>query len=39
MVTFKMDLSIARVDATIYICFVNGAMLDRRKGLDCLEVG
>ena len=38
MVTFKMDPSIARAKATIYICFVDGAMLDRHVGLDCVEV-
>ena len=39
MVTFKMDPSIARTEATICICFVDGAMLDCHVGLDCLEVG
>ena len=39
MVTFKRDPSIARAEATICICFVDDAMLDRCIGLDCLEVG
>ena len=39
MVTFKMDPSIAHIEATICICFVDGAMLDHRVGLDCLKVG
>ena len=39
MVTFKIEPSIGRVDATLYICFVNDVMLDRQVGLDCLEVG
>ena len=39
MATFKMDPSIIRAEATICICFVDGTMLDRRVGLDCLEVG
>ena len=38
MITLKMDPSIAHAEATIFICFVDGAMLDRGVGLDCLEV-
>jgi hypothetical protein len=37
MVTLKMVMSIARADATICICFVNGAVADRLVVLDCLE--
>jgi hypothetical protein len=37
MVTFKMVSSIARVDATICICFVDGTVADRMVVLDCLE--
>ena len=39
MITFKMDPSVAYVDATIYICFVNGAVLDHCMGLDYLAIG
>jgi len=37
MVTFNMAPSIARADATICICFVDGAVADRLVVLDCLE--
>ena len=39
MVTFKMVPSIARADATICICFVDGAVADHLVDLDCLEEG
>ena len=39
MVTFIMVPSIARADATICICFVDGAVADRLVVLDCLEEG
>jgi hypothetical protein len=39
MVTFKMVPSIARVDATICICIVDGAVVDRFVDLDCLDEG
>ena len=39
MVTFNMVPSIVCVDATICICFVDGAMADRLVVLDCLEEG
>ena len=39
MVTFKMVPSIARANATIYICFVDGAVADRLVVLDFLEGG
>ena len=34
-----MDLFIACAEVTICICFIDGAMLDCRVGLDCLELG
>ena len=37
MVTFNMIASMARADATICICFVDGAVADRLVVLDCLE--
>jgi hypothetical protein len=37
VVTFKMVPSITRADATICICFVDGAMADRLVVLDCVE--
>lgn len=39
IVTFRMVPSIARADATICICFVDGAVADRLVALDCLEEG
>jgi hypothetical protein len=36
-VTLRMVPSIARADATICICFVDGAVADRLVVLDCLE--
>ena len=39
MVTFKMDPSKACAEATICICFVDGAMLDRLVSLDYLDAG
>ena len=39
MVTFKMDPSIARAEATICICFVDGVMFDHHVSLDNLEIG
>ena len=39
MMTFNMVPSIARVDATICICFVDRAVADRLVVLDCLEEG
>ena len=39
MVTFKIVPSIARADATICICFADGAVADRLVVLDCLEEG
>ena len=39
MMTFNMVLSIARADATIYICFVDCAVANRLVVLDCLERG
>ena len=39
MITFNMLLSIARADATICICFVDGVVADRLVVLDCLEKG
>ena len=39
MVTFKMVSSIARADATICICFVDGAVADCCIDLNCLEIG
>ena len=37
MVTFKIVPSIACADATICICFVDGAVADRVVDLDCVE--
>ena len=37
MVTFNMVATMARADATIYICFVDGAVVDRFVVLDCVE--
>lgn len=37
MITFKMVPSIARADATIFICFVDDVVLDRRVSLEYLE--
>jgi hypothetical protein len=39
MMTFKMVPSIARTDATICICFVDGAVVDHLVVLDCMEEG
>jgi hypothetical protein len=39
MVTFKMVMSIARADATIFICFVDGVVADRLVDLECMEEG
>ena len=39
MVTFNMVQSVARADATICICLVDGAVADRLIILDCLEEG
>ena len=39
IVTFKMVPSIARVDATICICFVEDAVTERLVALDCLDEG
>ena len=39
MVAFKIIPSIARVDMTICICFVDGTVVDRLVDLDCLEEG
>jgi hypothetical protein len=39
IVTLRMVPSIARADATICICFVDGAVADRLIVLDCLEEG
>jgi hypothetical protein len=38
MVTFKMDPFTTRAEATICICIVDSVMLDRRVGLDYLEL-
>jgi hypothetical protein len=37
MVTFNMVSSIARADATIFICFVDGAVANRLIVLDYLQ--
>jgi hypothetical protein len=37
IVTFNMVPSIARADATICICFVDGVVADRLVVLICLE--
>jgi hypothetical protein len=39
IVTFRMVPSIARADATICICFVDGVEAERLVVLDCLEEG
>jgi hypothetical protein len=39
IVTLRMVPSIARANATIYICFVDGAVADRLVVLDYLEEG
>jgi hypothetical protein len=39
IVTLRMVPFIARADATICICFVDGAVADRLVVLDCLEEG
>ena len=39
MVTLKMNLFIARADAIIFICFVDGVVEDRLIDLNCLEKG
>ena len=39
MVTFKMVPSIAHVNVTICIYFVDGVVADRLIDLDCLEEG
>jgi hypothetical protein len=37
--TFKIVSSIARADATICICFVDGSVADRIVDLNCLDEG
>ena len=39
IVTFRIVPSIAHVDATICICFIDGAVTDRLVVLDCLDEG
>jgi hypothetical protein len=39
MVTFEIVSSIARADATICICFIDGAVANRLVVLDCREEG